>query len=79
MELERGGVDAVVNDHPVTAYYLKVNSDTNVKMVGDIFSADDQYGIAVKKDNTQLLNDLNEGLAKIKEDGTYDDIYSKWF
>ncbi|HOQ08929.1 MAG TPA: basic amino acid ABC transporter substrate-binding protein [Syntrophomonadaceae bacterium] len=79
MELERGGVDAVVNDHPVTAYYLKVNSDTNVKMVGDIFSADDQYGIAVKKDNTQLLNDLNEGLAKIKEDGTYDEIYSKWF
>jgi glutamine transport system substrate-binding protein len=79
MELEKGGVDAVVNDHPVTAYYLKTATDTNAVMVGDIFSADDQYGIAVKKGNTELLNLLNEGLAKIKENGTYDEIYSKWF
>lgn len=79
MELEKGGVDAVVNDHPVTAYYLKTATDTNAKMVGDIFSADDQYGIAVKKGNTDLLNTLNEGLAKLKENGTYDEIYSKWF
>jgi glutamine transport system substrate-binding protein len=79
MELEKGGVDAVVNDHPVTAYYLKTATDTNTKMVGDIFSADDKYGIAVKKGNTELLDLLNEGLVKIKENGTYDEIYSKWF
>jgi glutamine transport system substrate-binding protein len=79
MELEKGGVDAVVNDHPVTAYYLKTATDTSIKMVGDIFSAEDQYGIAVKKGNTELLNALNEGLIKIKENGTYDEIYSKWF
>ena len=79
MELEKGGVDAVVNDHPVTAYYLKTATDTKAKMVGDIFSAEDQYGIAVKKGDTELLNTLNEGLAKIKENGTYDEIYSKWF
>ena len=70
MELEKGGVDAVVNDHPVTAYYLKTATDTSIKMVGDIFSAEDQYGIAVKKGNTELLNALNEGLIKIKENGT---------
>lgn len=80
MELEKGGVDAIVNDHPVTAYYIQTTEEKgNVKMVGEVFSADDQYGIAVKKGNTEILNMINEGLAKIRENGTYDNIYNKWF
>jgi len=79
MELEKGGVDAVVNDHPVTAYYLKTTGTSKAKMVGEIFSADDQYGIAVKKGNAETLNMLNEGLDKIKANGKYDEIYKKWF
>lgn len=79
MELEKGGVDAVVNDFPVTDYYIKTTGKDKVKMVGEIFSADDQYGIAVKKGNTEMINMLNEGLAKIKENGTYGEIHDKWF
>lgn len=79
MELKKGGVDAVVNDHPVTLNYILTTEDANIKMVGDVFSADDKYGIAVKKGNKELLNMLNEGLAKIKENGTYDKIYQKYF
>ncbi len=79
MELEKGGVDAVVNDFPVTDNYIKTTAKGKVKTVGEIFSADDQYGIAVKKGNTAMLNMLNEGLAKIKENGTYDEIHAKWF
>ncbi|NLB88340.1 MAG: basic amino acid ABC transporter substrate-binding protein [Syntrophomonadaceae bacterium] len=79
MELEKGGVDAIVNDHPVTSYYIKTTSKGTVKMVGEVFSADDQYGIAVKKGNTEVLNLINDGLAKIRENGTYDEIYNKWF
>jgi polar amino acid transport system substrate-binding protein len=36
----------------------------------------EQYGIAVKKGNTELLAKLNKGLAAIKADGTYDKIYT---
>jgi len=79
MELEKGGVDAVVNDHPVTAYYLKTTKSSKAKMVGEIFSASEQYGIAVKKGNTEMLNLMNEGLRKIKANGKYDQIYKKWF
>lgn len=79
MELEKGGVDAVVNDLPVTAWYLKEKEDSNVKMVGDVFSAEEQYGIAVKKGNQEILDMLNEGLQKIKDNGKYDEIYDKWF
>lgn len=38
-----------------------------------------QLGYVVKKGNTDLLNKLNNGLDKVKADGTYDKIYDKWF
>ena len=79
MELEKGGVDAVINDFPVTSYYVQTTGKDKVKMVGQVFSAQDQYGIGVKKGNTDLLNKINDGLAKLKANGEYDNIYKKWF
>jgi polar amino acid transport system substrate-binding protein len=79
MELEKGGVDAVVNDHAVTAYYIKTTGKDKTKMVGELFSADDHYGIAVKKGNTEMLKVINDGLKKIKANGKYGEIYKKWF
>lgn len=79
MELEKGSADAVINDLPVTAYYIKTTGKDKVKMVGELFSADEQYGIGVKKGNTEVLNFINEGLKRIKDNGKYDEIYQKWF
>lgn len=79
MELEKGGVDAVINDMPVTAYYIKTTGKGKVKMVGDVFAAEDKYGIAVKKGDTETLNIINSGLKKVKENGEYDKIYKTWF
>ena len=79
MELEKGGVDAVVNDMPVTSYYIQTKGKDKVKMVGEVFKAEDQYGIGVKKGNTDVLTKINEGLTKIKANGEYDNIYKKWF
>ncbi|HEV7913622.1 MAG TPA: transporter substrate-binding domain-containing protein, partial [Albitalea sp.] len=39
----------------------------------------EQYGLAIKKGNTELLAKLNKGLADIKSDGTYDQLYTKYF
>lgn len=78
MELEKGGIDAVVNDYAVTYEYINDKGKGKVKMVGDVFSANDQYGIAVKKGNTEILKVVNDGLAKIKANGEYDKIYKKW-
>ena len=36
-------------------------------------------GIAVKKGNGEVLNKINDGLAKIKANGKYAEIYKKWF
>lgn len=79
MEMEKGGVDAVVNDQAVSAYYIMTNAKGKVKTVGEVFSAEDQYGIAVKKGNAEMLEVINAGLEKLKANGEYDKIYQKWF
>lgn len=79
MELNKGGADAVINDFPVTSYYIKTTGKDKIKMVGDVFAAEDQYGIGVKKGNTKILTVINDGLAKLKANGEYDKIYKNWF
>ena len=78
MELTNGGVAAVINDSPDIGYYLAQGGSEVAKTVGDVMEAE-QYGIAVKKDNTKLLEDINKALAELKKDGEYDKIYKTWF
>ena len=77
-ELEAGGVDAVVADNGVVINYVKNNSQA-FRTVEDASFAKEYYGLAVKKGNAELVGKLNEGLKKIKEDGTYDKIYAQYF
>ena len=78
-ELEAGGVDAVVADNGVVINYVANNAGAKFKTVSDTAFAPEQYGFAVKKGNAELLGLLNKGLADIKADGTYDQIYTKYF
>ncbi|WKB54958.1 basic amino acid ABC transporter substrate-binding protein [Eleftheria terrae] len=78
-ELQAGGVDAVVADNGVVVNYIANNQGAKFKTVNDAGFAPEHYGIAVRKGNTELLEKLNKGLADIKADGTYDQIYAKYF
>jgi polar amino acid transport system substrate-binding protein len=78
-ELEAGGVDAVVADNGVIVNYVANNSNNQFKTVTDKEFAPEQYGIAFKKGNTELVEKFSKGLADIKADGTYDSIYKKYF
>jgi ABC-type amino acid transport substrate-binding protein len=73
-----GTVHAMVVDLPVAEAYLAANPHAPLKHVGPV--ADNEfYGIAVHKENQELLAKINQALAEIKADGTYDAIYEKWF
>jgi polar amino acid transport system substrate-binding protein len=78
-ELESGGVDAVVADNGVVIHYVANNPGGKFKTVSDKEFAPEQYGMALKKSNSELQGKLNKGLAEIKADGTYDAIYTKYF
>ncbi len=78
-ELEAGGLDAVVADNGVVNHYVANNPGGKFKTVSDKEFVPEQYGIAVKKGNAELLAKLNDGLKAIKADGSYDQIYAKNF
>ena len=75
-DLETGRIDAIINDYPVNAYMSKKMGKTEVAQK---IITREKYGIGVKKGNNQLRLAVNEELKKLKEDGTYDSIYKKWF
>ncbi len=77
-ELETGGIDAVVADNGVVVNYVKNNSGNKFKTVDDPAFVPEHYGIAVKKGATDLLAKLDQGLAAIRADGTYDRIYATY-
>ncbi len=78
-DLVLGRVDAVVADNAVLLEYLKLLKNDKFKVVKDPNFAPEFYGMMVKKGNTELLNKLNAGLKKIKENGKYDEIFKKYF
>lgn len=78
MELNARTVDAVVIDAPVGMYYLKQGADKDLKLVGTPQESVG-FAFAMKKDNKEMQADVNKALKTLKENGTYDQIYSKWF
>lgn len=78
-EMEAGGVDAVVADNGVIIHYVANNPAAKFKTVSDESFAPEQYGIAVKKGNAELLAMINKGLAAVKADGAYNGVYKKTF
>lgn len=81
LELSNGGCEAVINDRPVNLYYLnKAQLSTLTEFVDPSFKEKvDKFGIAVRKDNQELVDKINAGLAKLEESGELDQIYVKWF
>jgi len=75
--LEQGQVDAVVFDSPVLQYYATNHGNGKVKVVGPVFKTV-FYGIAVPT-GSPMRKQINEGLLSLVEDGTYEQIYQKWF
>jgi ABC-type amino acid transport substrate-binding protein len=74
--LENGQVDAVINDLPVSQNRA-AQSDGRLEIVETIPTGE-QYGIAFPTDS-ELVEPTNQALEQIKQDGTYAEIYEKWF
>ena len=75
-DLKAGRVDGVVSDSYVGYAYVVKNTDL---AVGFDISTDEQLGIGFAKDTPELVEAVNQALKVIIEDGTYDEIYTKWF
>lgn len=74
--LASGNAVAVFDDYPIIAYGIQQGQD--LKVVGDMQRGNSYGALVAKGRNQDLLDAFNEGLAKLKENGQYDQILSKY-
>jgi polar amino acid transport system substrate-binding protein len=77
--VKSGRVDAAINDNGALYNFVQGNPDTEVTAE---FNTGEQYGFAAKKGDpsgTKLLTMFNGLLTKAKSDGTYNQLFKKWF
>jgi len=74
--LKAGTVEAVIIDAPVAKQQAEELG--GIEIVEKV-PTEETYGIAVSKEDTELAEQINEGLKKTIEDGSYATVYEKWF
>ncbi|EMA46504.1 transporter substrate-binding domain-containing protein [Halococcus saccharolyticus] len=90
--LNNNQVVAVINDNTVNGQFVDENSDIARFVEGEGEAAAqgknappyltltvEEYGIAFRKDDDDLKGRVNEALATIRDNGTYEEIYNEYF
>jgi polar amino acid transport system substrate-binding protein len=75
IDLTNGNLDAVVIDKPVGDAF----AEDDDKEVAYVIDSDEEYGLAVKKGNSELLAELNQGLADLMGTQDWTDLIKKYF
>lgn len=74
--LQAGNIDGILQDLPVNVEHAK---EEGYEIVEE-FDTGEQYGFAVKEEGKEaLLEEINAQLAELRDDGTYDEIYNRYF
>lgn len=76
LALKSKKIEAVVMDYETAKNYAKQNSE--LKLVQTDF-ASEEYAIAMRKGNEELLGKINQAIKQIKENGFYDGLIAKYF
>lgn len=74
---ETGGLDALVFDAPILAYYATMEGRGKARLLPRNYRPEN-YGIALPE-NSALREPINQALLRLRENGTYDDLIDKWF
>lgn len=76
--LRNGQIEAAVIDQPVAQDAVDKGAGAGLIVAGEI-STNELYGLAIAKDNTELLSAVNGALQGLKDDGTLNDLYQQYF
>ncbi|MGE3946173.1 MAG: ABC transporter substrate-binding protein/permease [Blastocatellales bacterium] len=74
-DLANGRLSAVLMDWPIAVYYSRPNP--KLKFTGPSIEYM-EYGIAVRKNDQELLRQVNQALTQLIADGELKKIYEKW-
>lgn len=74
--LKAGTIEAVIIDAPVAQNAIEEEGGVEI---AEKVPTEEEYGFAVAKSSTELLEEINTGLEEVISDGTYTTIFEKWF
>jgi len=79
-DLVNGRLAGVVADTAILEYYVfnKEEYRSRLRVAGDAYAVE-QYGFAIRQDRADLKDTVNRALIEIRQDGTYDELFAKWF
>lgn len=79
-DLFNGRLDGVVCDDPVAAQYAlqKPEYAAKLKIAAVLDTGDENYGVAVKKGNKEVLDLINKGIKAVQEKGIDKELRAKW-
>ena len=77
LELVNGKCDVVVIDSATAEKYVGDNAGLKIVEDSTAFEAE-EYGIAVKKGNTELLDQINASIQKMLDDGTISSLSAEY-
>jgi len=75
MALNTGKIDAVIIDNEPAKFFINQNPGL---VILDTEFAVEEYAIAINKNNTELLNKIDEALRALIADGTVQAIIDKY-
>lgn len=73
--LRQGKIDCVVIDEQPAIKFVEQND--GIRILDEEFTNED-YAFVLSKDNTTLLDQINQALDELKADGTIDNIEKNW-
>jgi ABC-type amino acid transport substrate-binding protein len=75
--LRAGVVDAWVEDGPIAQWFA--DHIPELELAGTIEATEAHYAIMFRKGNDAVRRAVDQVLAQVKADGTYDRLYERWF
>jgi polar amino acid transport system substrate-binding protein len=72
--VQAGEVDTAIFDEITMGNYIR---DSPLKIIGSV-NTSEQYGVAVRKEDTELLQIMNEGLAELKASPKWQELIDKY-
>ena len=75
-DLSSGKIDAAVLDEAPANQY--VHEYSNLQILPDSLS-NEEYAVAIKKDNNELKDQVDKVITEMKKDGRYQKLVKKYF
>lgn len=76
--VESGKADVGIAGDQAAIYDLEHGGSERLTITGTLLT-EDNFAIAVSKENAKLKTEVNEAMKSIINDGTYDKLTNKWF